>query len=213
MSVEDKMKRAIPSQMVLFAALVLTACEKGPTSASPPPIELWAELRGTSVHLWWVVHDEPTLVDWSCDLYSAPADADDWSSRGEFFPSDEFDCWVGPLDELSNHKFQVRIFTLFERISSNIVFCSIGLNRPEGLAAQRSDGTMTLTWADRSAVEDAYELQRVSSREDNFRTVAQLPANTTQYNDSGLDSGTSYTYRVRARRGAITSDWSDSAGG
>ena len=73
------------------------------------------------------------------------------------------------------------------------------------------DSVIVLTWADSSAVEDGYEVQRVSSREDQFRTIGRLPANNRGFRDSGLESNVSYIYRVRAKRGTTTSDWSDAA--
>ena len=55
----------------------------------------------------------------------------------------------------------------------------------------------TITWADRSATENGFRIQRKVDG-DRFRILAEVDKNVEEYEDTGLDSATTYTYRVRA---------------
>lgn len=66
------------------------------------------------------------------------------------------------------------------------------------LALSVNASKIDLTWDDRSQYETGYELQRKVSGDIEFQTVTILPANTESYQDSGLNEGTVYVYRIRA---------------
>lgn len=70
--------------------------------------------------------------------------------------------------------------------------------------------TVRLTWTDNSGDEDGFSIERSrTSATAGFSEVGTAAANATQYNDSsGLLSGTTYWYRVRAYRGSVYSDYS-----
>jgi predicted secreted protein len=60
-----------------------------------------------------------------------------------------------------------------------------------------SSSTIALTWHDNSANESGFYLER--AREGgSWQLIATLAANTTSFNDSGLNSSTNYSYRVSA---------------
>jgi hypothetical protein len=66
-------------------------------------------------------------------------------------------------------------------------------------AVATSTSSIDVTWADSSAVEDGYELQR--ARDDfAWSTIATLPANATTHTDAALVENMRYFYRVRAMR-------------
>lgn len=83
---------------------------------------------------------------------------------------------------------------------------------PSGLTADATaPGTVSLLWADNSSTETTFTLQR-STRAD-FSTGLQsftLAAGQTTYQDTGLNSATTYYYRVRAD-GAGGSSFAQSA--
>jgi titin len=54
-----------------------------------------------------------------------------------------------------------------------------------------------LSWADQSSNEDGFEIQRKTDS-GSYATLAWVAANTTAYADGTIESGKSYTYRVRA---------------
>lgn len=84
---------------------------------------------------------------------------------------------------------------------------------PTNLVATKVDHqAIDLTWTDNSGVEDGYEVQRSTAGEGGpFSVIANLAANTTSYRDSGLNSNTTYWYRVRAKKDGGFSDFSNVA--
>ena len=73
-------------------------------------------------------------------------------------------------------------------------------NAPSGLAASaQTNGNIALTWTDNSNNEQSFQVQR-SSNGGGFATIANLPANSSSFDDAanGLTVGTAYTYQVLA---------------
>ncbi|MGE3683698.1 MAG: fibronectin type III domain-containing protein [Bdellovibrionales bacterium] len=82
---------------------------------------------------------------------------------------------------------------------------------PSNLAATvASASQINLTWNDNSNNEEAFLLER-STDGATFTQIASLPANTTSYQNSSLTSGSAYSYRVRARNSAGSSNYSNTA--
>lgn len=77
------------------------------------------------------------------------------------------------------------------------VDCTAPPAAPTSLTAVATGQTIDLAWADNSAVEDGYEVQR-SDDGVSFYSHAWLPANVTQFSDYVRSSNTTYWYRVRA---------------
>jgi hypothetical protein len=69
--------------------------------------------------------------------------------------------------------------------------------------------TINLTWTDNSGVEDGYWVLRYDYSYGDWVIIAQLPANTTTFTDTGLWSDTWYSYYVVASRDGGTSDYSN----
>jgi hypothetical protein len=91
---------------------------------------------------------------------------------------------------------------------------SIILLNPSDLYAEPFDrSSVNLKWSDKTNNEDAtggYELQRATDAAfSSGVTTISLPGNTTSYKNSGLSSNTKYFYRVRAKSGGITSEYSN----
>lgn len=82
---------------------------------------------------------------------------------------------------------------------------------PSGLAATPAKRKVTLTWADNSTNETGFKIER-SSDGVNFTQIASVAANTTVYTNSGLTSGTTRYYRVRAYNADGDSTYSNTAG-
>lgn len=78
---------------------------------------------------------------------------------------------------------------------------------PTGLTSVVSAPTeITLAWSDNAANENGYRIERCSGSGCNaFVQIAQLPSNSSQYVDAGLNSNTFYRYRLRAFNTAGTS--------
>lgn len=85
-------------------------------------------------------------------------------------------------------------------------------------AAPASSSQINLTWNDNSDNEDGFRLERCNgsavfcdANPGNFSQIAQLPANSNAYNDSGLTASTTFSYRVRAFNGVGDSAYSSTA--
>ena len=90
--------------------------------------------------------------------------------------------------------------------------CTTPPAAPTTLTATGVDGTtIAVAWRDNSAVEDGYEVQRAASESGPYGVVASLAANTASYRDGGLTNNTTYWYRVRAKKDAGFSDFSNVA--
>jgi len=75
---------------------------------------------------------------------------------------------------------------------------------PSNLSAQAvSCSEINLQWNDNSGNEEGYKIYR------NGSYVGQVGANTTSYQDAGLNENTSYSYYVRAFRGSVQSSASN----
>jgi len=71
--------------------------------------------------------------------------------------------------------------------------------------------TVDVAWKDNSSMEDAYELQRATAQAGPYDVIANLPANTVSYRNTGLTTNTTYWYRVRATKDAGFGDFSNVA--
>lgn len=69
---------------------------------------------------------------------------------------------------------------------------------PSGLVATAGAGAIALAWTDNATDEDEYSVERKTAQ-GGFAEIAVLPANATSFQDSGLGSGVTRTYRVLAR--------------
>jgi len=77
---------------------------------------------------------------------------------------------------------------------------------PTNLSASvASCNQVNLSWSDNSGNEEGYKVYR------NGTLIATLPSGTTSYPNSGLSENTSYSYVVKAYRGAIESNASNTA--
>jgi formylglycine-generating enzyme required for sulfatase activity len=83
---------------------------------------------------------------------------------------------------------------------------------PSGLTATTQNADqIDLSWSDTSDNEEDLEIQRKEGVGGTYAQVATFSAGTTGYQDTGLDSQTTYYYRVRAANSAGESNWSNEA--
>ena len=82
---------------------------------------------------------------------------------------------------------------------------------PTGLVATAVSSTrIDLVWTDNATYEQGYKVERATGA-GSFTQVAALGVNATSFSSTGLASGTTYTYRVRAYDGANDSPYSNTA--
>jgi hypothetical protein len=78
------------------------------------------------------------------------------------------------------------------------------------VATAVSSGRIDLAWTDNATNEAGFKVER-STNGGAFVIVAQPGANSTSYSNTGLSTGATYTYRVRAYDGPNSSDPSNEA--
>jgi subtilisin family serine protease len=84
---------------------------------------------------------------------------------------------------------------------------------PSNLTADPAGQTqINLAWTDNANNEDGFKIERCQGAGcANFGQIATVGANVTTYNNTGLSSGTTYSYRVRANNAGGDSDFSNTA--
>jgi hypothetical protein len=106
------------------------------------------------------------------------------------------------------------LYTYLNAIALEEYDPSITLLSPVGLTLETlSRSIVNVIWADKTnneAVTGGYELQRATDASfTTGLTTVNLAANTTSYRYGGHTSNTRYWYRVRAKNGSQTSEWSN----
>jgi hypothetical protein len=83
---------------------------------------------------------------------------------------------------------------------SNVASATTYPCKPSNLVATAvSTSQINLTWQDNSPDESEFHIER-SLNQSNWTEIATVGANVPGYNDTGLTSGTTYFYRIRAHR-------------
>ncbi len=83
---------------------------------------------------------------------------------------------------------------------------------PAALTATTTGTTsVDLAWSDQSSNEAGFAIERSSNGGTVFTEIARVAANVGQFSNSGLTSGSSYSYRVRAFNGGGVSPYSNTA--
>src|SRR5262245_52809052 len=83
---------------------------------------------------------------------------------------------------------------------------------PTNLTAAPMGGGVHLTWTDNSDDEDGFDIERkVDQGNAAFATLDSVPFDSTIYHDAAVAPGTTYAYRVRAKRATSYSAYSNEA--
>src|SRR5436190_21002161 len=85
-----------------------------------------------------------------------------------------------------------------------------GLAAPSNLTAVPMGGGVHVTWKDNSTDEDSFEIERKAGG-GAFALLDSIPFDSALYHDAAVSFGTTYTYRVRAKRMTSTSAYSNEA--
>ncbi|MFZ3136058.1 MAG: fibronectin type III domain-containing protein [Thermodesulfovibrionales bacterium] len=79
------------------------------------------------------------------------------------------------------------------------------------IATAISSSQINLSWQDNSNNETGFKIERKTGSGGTYTQIAIVSANVTTYSDTGLSSGTTYYYRVRAYNVVGNSNYSDEA--
>ncbi|MEQ8201501.1 MAG: stalk domain-containing protein [Syntrophomonadaceae bacterium] len=80
------------------------------------------------------------------------------------------------------------------------------LSAPTSLQATSTFNSVTLTWNDTSTFETGFNIERKGPGDSDFKQIGTVSYNKETYTDTGLTSGTQYSYRVYAYN-----DWDNSS--
>ncbi len=72
-----------------------------------------------------------------------------------------------------------------------------------------SNSQINISWTDNSTNEDGFKIERKTTTGGTYAEIAQVGANVTTYNSTGLAGGTQYCYRVRSYNAAGNSAYSN----
>ncbi|MGD8869034.1 MAG: fibronectin type III domain-containing protein, partial [Gemmatimonadales bacterium] len=115
----------------------------------------------------------------------------------------------------TTYTYRVRAFnTIGDSPNSNEASATTGAapTAPGNLAATAIDyQRIDLTWTDNSSDETGFRIERKTEPDGSFALIATVGANVTKYYNTGLQSGTTYTYRVRSYNAAGESPASNEA--
>ena len=128
---------------------------------------------------------------------------------------------IGSLTDDTEYTFQVRAVNAYTGTGGGnsdpataimVTPDADGLAQPTGLMATAGNTEITLTWTDPGdATVQFYQYQQKvgSAAFGPWTGIPDSTATTTSYRYTGLDNGTTYSYRIRARRGVETGPASD----
>jgi len=182
------------------------------TTVPAAPTNLAATATSTSqINLTWTdnsTNETAYLVEQSTDginftqVASLPAGATTYSATG-LQPSTTYTFRVRATNSAGNSAY-----------SNNATATTQALvtipAAPTNLIVTPSTTTVSLTWVDNSSNETGFLIERKLGA-GNYSQIATVAANTTTFTDTGLSSGTSYTYRVRATNSVGNSAYSNEA--
>jgi len=108
------------------------------------------------------------------------------------------------------YTYRVRAYTQVNQSGcSNENSAQMTIPAPTNLSATAiDDQTIRLTWTDNCLFELGFRIERKTGS-GSFVQIAEVNANTTEYNETGLTYGETYTYRVRAFAQINQSDYSN----
>lgn len=94
----------------------------------------------------------------------------------------------------------------------DIVQTSLNPAAPNNLVAKiKKKNKAELSWIDNSSNEDGFNIERSSSKKNEFIKINNVNCNVTSYIDIGLEQGITYYYRVRAYENNKFSEYSNTA--
>jgi hypothetical protein len=178
------------------------------TATNPIPNDLIAEVRSESfVWLGWSDYDEYETGFQLERFHEDNIDMEITLSRNTTSYTD------AEITEGETYEYQIRVI-FNEAISppgGRITVFTLPYP-PSNLNVHQDaeiDTVAFLTWNDNSSVETGYEIQRKKQFESDFKTVAILEGNTTEFKNTGLEPYKWYYYKVRTLLDTLTSSWSN----
>ena len=179
---------------------MISPCLQPPLAPAPNwPVEGSFYVEQEDIQLKWARPDSAT--DYRAHLWGAP-DVDLYSG---WQPTTTWDIGAQPAGYVYQWQVQARNSAGASGWSITRTF-TVKPAPPEDLSAQATAcNQVSLTWSDQSSHEDGYRIYRDGVN------AGQANADSTGFQDDGLNGDTTYTYAVKAYRGSIESADSNTA--
>ncbi|MCI0355070.1 MAG: choice-of-anchor D domain-containing protein, partial [Acidobacteria bacterium] len=188
-----------------LARMVRIGAASGSAPSAPTGLSATA-VSGNQINLAWTDHsgnEEGFLIERSLDgvsfveLAEVPPDLTAYSDLG--------------LAGGTQYFYRVRAYNLAGDSAYSNVAADTTLSAPAApgnlSATAPSESRIDLSWTDNAHNEEGFRIER-SPDGSSFSEIATVAANQTTYANTGLSSGTTYHYRVRAYNALGNSDYS-----
>jgi hypothetical protein len=185
-----------------FSSAVCATTKEAPRPAAPSGVNATPQFQGYRINVTWT---DNSTDETAFRVERSATTAGPWSAVGTTGPGVTFlnHDRVPAADEQSC--FRVFALNSFGDSGPSNIDCTAMPAPPTDLAATvLGDGTVVLTWADKSGIEEGYQLLRGTGSGEGLTVVATLPADATTYRDAGLPDN-SYGYMVQASKDGGTS--------
>jgi titin len=176
-----------------------------PVEAPPnPPSELSGSLEGTVIVLRWIdrSNDETGFriyyamndIDNTSLYQQLPKDSTEYGITDLYLPGNTFFFYVTAYNTFGE---STPTDSVMVRIRAEEVLTTP--KAPENLiASEIYERDIVLSWSDMSDNEEGFKIERRKVDEASFKLIITLPKDTQTYRDPGLESGSTYFYRVLA---------------
>ena len=184
-----------------------------PAAILMPPSHATAALNGSVVNIAWTDNSSnETGFDierkaGSCGTYISLAGSPTISNSFTDF---------GPFNEGTTYYYHVAAvnsMTSGRSSPSSAASVTTALPAPSGLIANTGSSSIELYWTDNSTGETGFKIERKTSSETSWSSIATVGPNITTYSDRNYFAGFTYDYRVKAYTSvcSFTTNSSDSA--
>jgi chitodextrinase len=198
-------------------------CDIGAYEASDPPPSAPTSLTAlsiseTQINLSW---DDESDDESDFHIERAIASIGNWEDVAavppdtEAYEDNRLQCGTSYQYRVRAHRGTDNQFSAYSNVSAADTGECPPPNAPTNLAALAASAScIDLTWQDQSEDESSFRIERSPGGAHTWVEIDTVPADTECHQDSGLQCGTSYDYRVRAYRvvDGTFSDYSNVAG-
>ena len=116
------------------------------------------------------------------------------------------------LNDGTSYHYRVRAFNPAGDSAPSEDNATTPLAAPTNLSADAVSGSrIDLSWTDHSSVESGFKIEQKVGPGGTYSETAVVSANVSTYSNTGLDTSTTYYYRVKAYKGGLDSTYSNEA--
>jgi len=118
------------------------------------------------------------------------------------------------LNDGTTYHYRVRAFNAAGDSAPSEDNATTPLAAPSNLSAVAVSGSrIDLSWTDHSSVEPGFKIEQKEEPGGTYTEIAVVGANVSTYSNTGLETSTTYYYRVKAYKGGLDSAYSNEASG